>query len=442
MTEMDLENWPTVTHTAPVVPVLGNGLQQESPVPLRLNLGAGPLPLPEADGWRNLDRKTGQEAYPLPYPDESIEEIRASHLLEHFAYAEIGAVVAEWVRVLKPGGWLRIAVPDFEWICRTYLEQSDTPYPIQGYVMGGQTDRDDFHRTIFDRDGLAELLEAVGLVEISEWESELRDCASLPVSLNLAGRKPREGEERAPELEPVPIQQGELLPIPRNAITAVMSMPRLGFSDNMFTALRAFTRWGITFERSSGVFWDQGMYDLFTRNLGVDRQYLLTVDYDTVFTPEDVQALYSVMERRPEIDALCAVQIGRQREAPLYRIGRYEVEAGQAAVPAWELAAETMPVATGHFGLTLFRLERLRTLPHPWFVGVPDAAGGWGEGHTDPDIAFWAQWERAGYSLHVANRVVVGHLQLMVSWPDRRQRALHQYSDVYQAQGKPAGVWR
>ena len=36
---------------------------------LRLNLGAGTTHL---DGFTNLDRKTGQEVYPLPYEDGSV----------------------------------------------------------------------------------------------------------------------------------------------------------------------------------------------------------------------------------------------------------------------------------------------------------------------------------------------------------------------------------
>jgi len=54
--------------------------------PTRLNLGAGDKPL---DGYINLDRKTGQECFPLAYDDGSVDVIRASHILEHFPHAMI-----------------------------------------------------------------------------------------------------------------------------------------------------------------------------------------------------------------------------------------------------------------------------------------------------------------------------------------------------------------
>ena len=65
----------------------------------RLNIGCGNLPI---DDWENIDRKLGGEAYPLksndgqPYPDASFDEVRASHVLEHFSHQEAANVVAEW----------------------------------------------------------------------------------------------------------------------------------------------------------------------------------------------------------------------------------------------------------------------------------------------------------------------------------------------------------
>ena len=61
--------------------------------PLRLNLGAGRVRI---DGWTPIDRQFGSEAYPLKdYADGSVDEIRASHLLEHFPFAEVPRVLAE-----------------------------------------------------------------------------------------------------------------------------------------------------------------------------------------------------------------------------------------------------------------------------------------------------------------------------------------------------------
>ena len=46
--------------------------------------------------------------------DGSVSEIYACHVLEHFKRNEIVGVLEEWARVLRVGGILRLAVPDFE----------------------------------------------------------------------------------------------------------------------------------------------------------------------------------------------------------------------------------------------------------------------------------------------------------------------------------------
>src|SRR5262245_28302640 len=155
---------------------------------IKLNLGGGFRKIP---GFQNIDRKLGTEVYPLrEWADNSVDEIRASHILEHFPYREIGAVLSDWVRTLKPGGLLRLAVPNFEHIIKVYSNGQRNDPIIQGYLYGGQSDENDFHKALFDKDRLQVLLEGAGLLDIAPWESEISDAASLPVSLNLQGRKP------------------------------------------------------------------------------------------------------------------------------------------------------------------------------------------------------------------------------------------------------------
>ena len=159
--------------------------EREQPSAVRLDLGAGRVSPPR---FTPLGHGHGSEIYPLSlYADNSVEEIRASHCLEHFSRRQVPHVLAEWVRVLKPGGLLSIAVPDFAKIAANYLEGA--AQPTEGYVMGGQVDEDDFHRSLFDRDRLTRLMIAAGLVSVEPWVSSLKDCAALSISLNLRGRK-------------------------------------------------------------------------------------------------------------------------------------------------------------------------------------------------------------------------------------------------------------
>ena len=151
---------------------------------LKLNIGAGNTKL---EGFVAIDRRFGTEAYPLDYPSGGVAEIRASHILEHFSFAEVPAVLSEWARVLKPGGRIRIAVPDFDKIVQMALKGGDDLWHL--YLMGGQTDENDYHKSLFTAESLRQQMEIAGLVKVERWESDNTDTASHRVSLNLEGIK-------------------------------------------------------------------------------------------------------------------------------------------------------------------------------------------------------------------------------------------------------------
>jgi SAM-dependent methyltransferase len=109
--------------------------------PLRLHIGCGDKPLP---GWINIDRvarapgvTTDIDPAALPYPDGSVAAVLAEHVFEHFDFAEEGAVWRELARVLRPGGTLLIEVPDFEWVCATFLAAQDD---WRAFYIVGHTD--------------------------------------------------------------------------------------------------------------------------------------------------------------------------------------------------------------------------------------------------------------------------------------------------------------
>jgi predicted SAM-dependent methyltransferase len=92
---------------------------------MRANLGCGNQ---ICQGWINIDivcTGPGVVAHDLstgiPLPDASCEVVYHSHVLEHLKRTDAQLFMRECVRVLKPGGILRVAVPDLERICRQYL---------------------------------------------------------------------------------------------------------------------------------------------------------------------------------------------------------------------------------------------------------------------------------------------------------------------------------
>lgn len=380
---------------------------------MRLDLGAGGHRLP---GFTTVDRAIGSEVYPLPYGNGEADEIRASHILEHFSHREVASVVADWVRVLKPGGLLRIAVPDFQTIAEQYLAGANLP--IEGYLMGGHVDDNDRHGALFDRGSLTGLLSNAGLLSICDWVSEIEDCASLPISLNLQGWKP-------PETWPKTV--------------AVMSVPRLGFMDNITCAERALRPLGIGVRHVQGAFWGQCLTRGIEAAMADGAEYILTIDYDSVYTKQDVENLISAAERY-DADAVAPIQSHRKQSRAMFTVemdGKVQTDMDRAA-----FNAELVPVESAHFGLTLLRVSAFEDLAKPWFYARPDSEGGWDDGHVDDDVAFWRGWRAAGRSLYLASRVAIGHAELVVRWPDQNLGVLHQHPSDFFEDGKPDGVWK
>jgi ubiquinone/menaquinone biosynthesis C-methylase UbiE len=71
-------------------------------------------------------------------------------------------VLREWVRVLKPGGVLKIATVDMDKVFDAVAAGNPDGWPIQGYLYGGQTDANDFHKSGYNDGGCEHLMTRVG----------------------------------------------------------------------------------------------------------------------------------------------------------------------------------------------------------------------------------------------------------------------------------------
>ena len=395
---------------------------------VRLNIGAGDVRL---DGYTPVDRRVGKEAYPLDWPDGSVDEIRASHILEHFSHTETQSVLADWARTLKPGGKLRLAVPDFDKIVDYYRNGQGTELPIEGYLMGGHTDDNDHHQAIFNEDKARALLEGAGLKVQGRWTSEVQDCASLDVSLNLEAIKPSDNGTPAKNADP------------GIRVAACMSMPRLCFTDNFFAVYQALMPFRMNLRKHSGAFWGHSLTQCIEQTLKEDPSIdtILTVDYDTIFTASQLKALIELMLDHPEADAIAPIQQARTKQTPLFTV-RQEEGKNRTQMDRDTFAPDIMPVATAQFALTLIRVSALEKMDKPWFQDVPDEHGSWGDGRIDDDIYFWRNMEKNGLKLYQANRIAVGHSENIIIWPDQNLEPLFQHpADYYDSAGPPEGVW-
>ncbi len=178
-----------------------------------LHLGSGGLVI---DGFLNIDGNPaafcdvvgGVEKIHLQ--TGSVGSIYTSHVFEHIPRSRIPTVLAEWFRVLKPGGGLYICVPDVEILFRIYLDglnAYDQEAAVRdrvdlscGVVFGGQVNRFDFHYYGYSYKTLKLFLENAGFTSVERFDraamkefpvidASFASIDGVPVSLNLVALK-------------------------------------------------------------------------------------------------------------------------------------------------------------------------------------------------------------------------------------------------------------
>lgn len=134
------------------------------------------------------------------FPNNFADLIYASHLLEHVSHKFALTTLREWVRVLKPGGILRIAVPDFDALVHVYESEERDIRKIQKPLMGAQDYAYNFHQGMFTQNYLTALMEEAGCQEVRSWDPKsapdysfhdgaLEEVCGHPISLNLEAIK-------------------------------------------------------------------------------------------------------------------------------------------------------------------------------------------------------------------------------------------------------------
>ena len=143
---------------------------------IRLHLGCGENYL---GGYINVD--LSQDNQPLMrakadicadirelhYDDNSIDEIRSHHLLEHFSRQEALGLLLQWRRWLKPGGILHVETPDFESAVRTFIYASRVQrFKIARHIFGSQEAEWAFHKDFWGKEKWRYVLSMLGFDNI------------------------------------------------------------------------------------------------------------------------------------------------------------------------------------------------------------------------------------------------------------------------------------
>jgi predicted SAM-dependent methyltransferase len=167
---------------------------------LRINLGG----TERRDGWTIINPVpgphvdiAGDHGKLADFADDSVEEIYASHVLEHIPlFLE---TLMHMRRVLVPGGRLRVAVPDLMALARLYLRPDLGPqdrWIVMRMIYGGHVDAFDEHHHGFDEVTLHAYLTGAGFRDVKRVadfglfaDTSVYTHKGVAISLNMEARK-------------------------------------------------------------------------------------------------------------------------------------------------------------------------------------------------------------------------------------------------------------
>jgi len=153
---------------------------------IKYNLGCGKRDF--GSGWIHVDGEkhphaTDDDVWLWNTESETADIIYSSHLLEYMDATDAQIILHQWFRVLKPGGILRLAVPDFEAMARLYISDTEK-YPLKSFIgplygkmiMGNSFI---FHKICYDFISLEKLLLATGFKKVERYDWKQTEHADI-----------------------------------------------------------------------------------------------------------------------------------------------------------------------------------------------------------------------------------------------------------------------
>jgi prepilin-type processing-associated H-X9-DG protein len=128
-----------------------------------------------------LDTRAG-----LPFPDDSVEIIYSCHMLEHVHVTEAIEILKEWRRILSPAGYVRLTLPDFNYIFHILSGQAPANFPRSFDSRHGQAINflfcDGQHKYAYSPELIEELALGLGfskVVPASQEDCNISDLTSI-----------------------------------------------------------------------------------------------------------------------------------------------------------------------------------------------------------------------------------------------------------------------
>ena len=173
-------------------------LHKDTPIKLHLCCGDKKLPgFLGVDIREEVDPDIVASVDDLNMIDDGLaEEIYFCHGFEHIPVASAEMCLHELRRVLKPGGCLRLALPDFEALSRLYVAGFARMEEIRPAIHGGQDYVHNTHYASWDIKSLATLLQRCGFSNTTRYKAKdflprdyfdwsLHSLSGIETSLNV-----------------------------------------------------------------------------------------------------------------------------------------------------------------------------------------------------------------------------------------------------------------
>jgi predicted SAM-dependent methyltransferase len=105
-------------------------------------------------------------AHSLPFEDASVDVVYSSHFVEHLFRDEAAVLMRESLRILKPGGLVRVCVPDLAYAVERYRQGHVREMLEQYFFVEDRSSYLARHKYMYDFDLLRAALEAAGFTGV------------------------------------------------------------------------------------------------------------------------------------------------------------------------------------------------------------------------------------------------------------------------------------
>ena len=140
----------------------------------------------------------------LPYKNSSVDYVYTSHFVEHLELKDSQRLMSEVFRILKPGGIVRVVIPDLALGARQYVaaieanpDDANAAHEFVGWLQLNRPDLRDPHLWMYDAASLSGMLNQIGFSDVVVYEyrkGRVPDCDILDNrpedSLHLEAEKP------------------------------------------------------------------------------------------------------------------------------------------------------------------------------------------------------------------------------------------------------------